>query len=338
MSNDDDYWKNWEKNTGIELCFTWLNWAGDHDGAYPPCSSLRSGCQERGYPNCLFKETHKMEEDGAKAYKELKEKIDRLMNNNGFWGKLAGQLSNKLEKIGSIMHYPRCWDTASYPTLESAIHEIFKCTNQECQEKESEVEEPDVLKKYSRIEVKCENCTHEFSPITSKIEPPRVQGKDSPPQPDNRDWGFFNKGVQEMVRLTVKENKMLHDIIKKRDGKGESDMIIDGHPFDKSNMEKYPLNKYLFHWNKDTLKWRAELKETDRSLLENEKSKVLWWNSDAEKLETFDEAEKRLTEDINKYDMEKYPSNKLKWRAGFMEHPIRKKCPTCGWDCICGGT
>ena len=32
------------------------------------------------------------------------------------------------------MHYPECWDTAAYPTLESAMHENsawFKCTNQD---------------------------------------------------------------------------------------------------------------------------------------------------------------------------------------------------------------
>lgn len=33
------------------------------------------------------------------------------------------------------IHYPECWDTAAYPTIESALHEItawFKCSNEDC--------------------------------------------------------------------------------------------------------------------------------------------------------------------------------------------------------------
>ena len=37
-----------------------------------------------------------------------------------------------LIEIAAAIHYPNCWDTATYPTLESAIWEIvadFKCSN-----------------------------------------------------------------------------------------------------------------------------------------------------------------------------------------------------------------
>lgn len=36
--------------------------------------------------------------------------------------------------VAKAIHYPECWDTAAYPTLESAISEIaaFRCTNDDC--------------------------------------------------------------------------------------------------------------------------------------------------------------------------------------------------------------
>lgn len=36
---------------------------------------------------------------------------------------------NALLEVGKTIHYPQCWDTVNYPTLESAVCEIFN----ECQ-------------------------------------------------------------------------------------------------------------------------------------------------------------------------------------------------------------
>lgn len=37
----------------------------------------------------------------------------------------------------NLIHYPDCWDTAAYPTLDEALIEIgkFECTNEECNHK-----------------------------------------------------------------------------------------------------------------------------------------------------------------------------------------------------------
>ena len=34
-------------------------------------------------------------------------------------------------KFGKLIHYPDCWDTAAYPTLESALREIG-CNSADC--------------------------------------------------------------------------------------------------------------------------------------------------------------------------------------------------------------
>jgi hypothetical protein len=44
-----------------------------------------------------------------------------------------------VEKLAQVMHYPECWDTAAYPTIESALHEAYswaKCNV--CQPKAQE--------------------------------------------------------------------------------------------------------------------------------------------------------------------------------------------------------
>ena len=44
--------------------------------------------------------------------------------------------SNHLDEIAKVLHYPDCWDTAAYPTLEDAIIEAKSwahCTNEDCQ-------------------------------------------------------------------------------------------------------------------------------------------------------------------------------------------------------------
>jgi len=41
----------------------------------------------------------------------------------------------KQEPVAKAIHYPECWDTAAYPTLESALAELFawfKCSNDDC--------------------------------------------------------------------------------------------------------------------------------------------------------------------------------------------------------------
>ena len=46
------------------------------------------------------------------------------------------QPSNQLDEIAKVLHYPDCWDTAAYPTLEDAIIEAkawANCTNEDCQ-------------------------------------------------------------------------------------------------------------------------------------------------------------------------------------------------------------
>jgi len=44
----------------------------------------------------------------------------------------VGELTEKIElleltlyNLSQKIHYPDCWDTMAYPTLESAIHEMF---------------------------------------------------------------------------------------------------------------------------------------------------------------------------------------------------------------------
>lgn len=32
-----------------------------------------------------------------------------------------------LKRISFLIHYPECWDTVAYPTLEDAIWEILSC-------------------------------------------------------------------------------------------------------------------------------------------------------------------------------------------------------------------
>ena len=34
------------------------------------------------------------------------------------------KLLNRLNNLAELIHYPKHWDTACYPTLESALHEI----------------------------------------------------------------------------------------------------------------------------------------------------------------------------------------------------------------------
>jgi hypothetical protein len=46
--------------------------------------------------------------------------------------KRAGSLQTVFDQIAEVMHYPDCWDTSAYPTLESAVLEhvqnYFKCS------------------------------------------------------------------------------------------------------------------------------------------------------------------------------------------------------------------
>jgi len=43
--------------------------------------------------------------------------------------------ADQLNQIAAAIHYPECWDTEGYPTLESALAEIFvwwQCSNEAC--------------------------------------------------------------------------------------------------------------------------------------------------------------------------------------------------------------
>lgn len=42
---------------------------------------------------------------------------------------------NEIQGISAAIHYPECWDTMAYPTLEHALAEMFawwECSNEEC--------------------------------------------------------------------------------------------------------------------------------------------------------------------------------------------------------------
>ena len=41
-----------------------------------------------------------------------------------------------MDSVAIAIHYPDCWDTACYPTLESALSEMyawFECSNDDCE-------------------------------------------------------------------------------------------------------------------------------------------------------------------------------------------------------------
>lgn len=43
-------------------------------------------------------------------------------------------MSTALARMATAIHWPECWDTAAYPTAETALSEVyahFKCTNEE---------------------------------------------------------------------------------------------------------------------------------------------------------------------------------------------------------------
>lgn len=45
------------------------------------------------------------------------------------------ELVSAKARIADMLHYPSCWDTAAYPTVESALHEVamsFHCNNDDC--------------------------------------------------------------------------------------------------------------------------------------------------------------------------------------------------------------
>lgn len=39
----------------------------------------------------------------------------------------VNQQQDALAKIGQTIHYPECWDTAAYPTIYDALHEMAAC-------------------------------------------------------------------------------------------------------------------------------------------------------------------------------------------------------------------
>jgi len=38
----------------------------------------------------------------------------------------------QIDRIAKHIHYPECWDTAAYPTLEDAVCEITRCDPNQC--------------------------------------------------------------------------------------------------------------------------------------------------------------------------------------------------------------
>ena len=41
------------------------------------------------------------------------------------------ELKRRIAELGNIIHYPDCWDTVAYPTLESVLFEIG-CNPDDC--------------------------------------------------------------------------------------------------------------------------------------------------------------------------------------------------------------
>jgi hypothetical protein len=51
--------------------------------------------------------------------------------------------ADEREHLAASFHYPDCWDTACYQTLEDALHEMqawFKCSNDDCAIRKGESE------------------------------------------------------------------------------------------------------------------------------------------------------------------------------------------------------
>lgn len=63
---------------------------------------------------------------------------DQMRARDAMWAERLAALQQQPPAIADAIHYPGCWDTAAYPTLESALHEMtawFKCSNDECQQR-----------------------------------------------------------------------------------------------------------------------------------------------------------------------------------------------------------
>lgn len=66
-------------------------------------------------------ETSKLEEWQA-CYAILFRQLNDLVTHRH-----AGQVVVELAKIAKEIHYPECWDTAAYPTIYNALHEMAAC-------------------------------------------------------------------------------------------------------------------------------------------------------------------------------------------------------------------
>jgi len=58
-----------------------------------------------------------------------------------------GEITTILDPdIAALIHYPRCWDTAAYPTISDAMREmlpsIFKCNEEDCPDCKPEPAKP----------------------------------------------------------------------------------------------------------------------------------------------------------------------------------------------------
>ncbi len=77
----------------------------------------------------LSEKHHNPHRGGTEAY------IATEHYNEGWNGALAAVRKVLGSSLAAAIHYPDCWDTAAYPTIESALAEIgddFLCTNDDC--------------------------------------------------------------------------------------------------------------------------------------------------------------------------------------------------------------
>ncbi|MGI4891851.1 MAG: hypothetical protein ACRYGJ_22515, partial [Janthinobacterium lividum] len=109
----------------------------DGCGALPPDSPFQNGDQPFGRTSrkpqrtsaMLSEKHHNPHRSGTEAY------LATEHHNEGWNGALAAVRKVLGSSLAAAIHYPGCWDTAAYPTIESALAEMgeeFQCTNDDC--------------------------------------------------------------------------------------------------------------------------------------------------------------------------------------------------------------
>jgi hypothetical protein len=77
----------------------------------------------------LIDAAYVMEKWWAKLPKEMS------MSDREVLARVQAAIDAPVIDIASAIHYPECWDTAAYPHLKDALHEMtawFKCSNDDC--------------------------------------------------------------------------------------------------------------------------------------------------------------------------------------------------------------